>query len=431
MKGSTFPFLSSLIYEFNKKRELRYKSVLYTEDDSKKAFFKESDLWQYHAIGPRTRARTRAGRTMQKSPKTQATAKIAISHASLTESALIADFMQDAPLCMHKKPKQEHLPRIGIDLMGSDASPADLLSALLLFLQRQDLSAHFHLFGTPDLFKGISFPPAVTPAPANEVICMDDDPLLAIRRKKNSSLCVGIDSLAKREIDAFISAGNTGSLMGYAKLRLPELPGIKRSALVTLLPMRDREIAVLDVGANMTYKAEHLYLFALMGIAYQKSRGIANPTVGLLNIGTEANKGTPELQKAYKKLATLNATTPIFIGNIEGRDVFQKKIDVLITDGFTGNVFLKTAEGIAAVILDQLEETASDNCSPHLKGILDTLRKQLHYSEYPGALLCGVDGIVMKCHGTAPFQSVTRTIVSALRLIKHDFLKIICSQLKS
>ena len=330
-------------------------------------------------------------------------------------------------------PSGNKLPKIGIDLLGSDSPPEELLAALLKFFMELKGSAHLFLFGTQALFKGIPFPSLITPVPVSEVISMEDNPLSAIRHKKNSSLCTGIDMLKEGKLQAFISAGNTGALMAYAKMRLPDLPGIDRPALLTLLPSRQKEIAVLDVGANTSFKAEHLYQFALMGVAYQKSRGIQTPTVGLLNIGVEAKKGTPELREAYKKLEKFNKPEKnkkaVFIGNIEGRDVFQGNIDVLVTDGFTGNVFLKTAEGIAGVILGQLEETAQEECSPLLKGMLAVLRTQLHYAEYPGALLCGVDGIVMKCHGNTSSQSFAHSIVSAVRLIKHDFINQIRSHL--
>ena len=255
---------------------------------------------------------------------------------------------------------------------------------------------------------------------------MEDAPLTAIRRKRNSSLCTGIRMLKEGHLQAFISAGNTGALIGFAKLELPPLPKVERPALLTLLPTRLNEIAVLDVGANTSYKANHLIQFAAMGVAYQKSRGVNIPKVGLLNIGSEAKKGTPELQLVYNQLLASsreNPTSFCFAGNIEGRDVFHGEIDVLVTDGFTGNVFLKTAEGIASVILESLESSPLEDCSPHIKGILAELRQRLHYTEYPGALLCGVEGIVIKCHGNASTQSVLRSITTAERLIEHSFLE--------
>lgn len=321
--------------------------------------------------------------------------------------------------------------RIGIDLLGSDTSPQLLLAAVLDFSQALKSPTRLCLFGTKTLFDSKNFPSSVSCVTVEEIITMEDDPLSAIRHKKGASICVGMRMLKKGELSAFVSAGNTGALIASATTSLSTLPGIARPALLTLLPTRHKEIAVLDVGANVSFKVEHLLQFASMGIAYQKSRGIPHPTVGLLNIGSEAKKGTPELREAYQKLQLLNqnSPSPIFTGNIEGKDVFKGQIDVLVTDGFTGNIFLKTAEGIASFILDELQQTAAEDCSPHLKGALATLRHRLHYAEYPGAILCGVEGIVIKCHGDSSPQALTNSIKGAIRLVEHAFLEKIKAEL--
>ncbi len=323
---------------------------------------------------------------------------------------------------------------IGIDLLGSDISPNELFKEILLFCKELNPSITLTLFGTSALFERTR-PPAVNVFfhTVKEVIMMEDAPLTAIRRKKDSSLCIGIRLLKEGYLHAFISAGNTGALMGCARLQLPALLHVERPALLTLLPTRQKEIAVLDVGANTSYKAKHLIQFAVMGVAYQRSRGVKIPIVGLLNIGSEAKKGTPELQKVYNQLlagSKKSSSSYAFAGNIEGRDVFHEDIDVLVTDGFTGNVFLKTAEGIAAVILEELEHSPLEDGSPHMKGVLAELRQRLHYAEYPGALLCGVDGIVIKCHGNSSPQSFIRSITTATRLVQHSFLDRIRKELK-
>lgn len=315
---------------------------------------------------------------------------------------------------------------IGVDLLGSDIPPNDLLKAVLSFFEELKQPIYLTLFGTSEVFDGNPSPfPQVIFHPVKEVIAMDEPPLIALRRKPDSSLCTGIRLLKEGHLQAFISAGNTGALMGCAKLTLPPLPKVERPALLTLLPTKETDLAVLDVGANTSYKAHHLVQFAAMGVAYQRARGISMPRVGLLNIGSEARKGTPEIQEAYKKLEHTSRKSSCFsfVGNIEARDVFHGKIDVLVTDGFTGNVFLKTAEGIATVILEQLENSILLNeCPSSFKGIMGELRQRLHYAEYPGALLCGVDGIVIKCHGNASPQSLSRSITTAARLIEHSFL---------
>jgi phosphate acyltransferase len=312
---------------------------------------------------------------------------------------------------------------IGVDLLGSDTPPAELLEAILSFSQEKlDSSVHLTLLGTPSVFAGISSRPGVIFHTVENAITMEDAPLTAIRSKRNSSLCTGIALLKNGHLDAFISAGNTGALIACAKIELPEIPNVERPALLTLLPTKKNEIAVLDVGANTSYKASHLVQFAAMGVAYQKSRGVKVPKVGLLNIGAEAKKGTPELQEAYDLLLALSQAkdSPFFFaGNIEGRDVFHGEIDVLVTDGFTGNVFLKTAEGLAAVVIEELSQ----------HGIAAEMRKRLDYAEYPGAVLCGIDGIVMKCHGTANPKSLTQSIIVASRLVHHHFLSEVKNEL--
>lgn len=316
---------------------------------------------------------------------------------------------------------------IGIDLMGSDSSPDGLLSCVLDFARSISSDVHLTLFATAEVFsKKRKIPPQVTFHLVEEVISMDEPPLTAIRRKKNSSICAGIRLLKEGTLHAFISAGNTGALMGCAKLQLPALPHVDRPSLLTLLPTQTGDLAVLDVGANTSTKAKYLVQNAAMGAAYQRSRGIKEPRVALLNIGSEAMKGTPELQEAYHQLEMLGKKKSagfIFHGNVEGRDVFHGGIDVLVTDGFTGNVFLKTAEGIAAAILDQFEKAALEGCTSELKKMISGMRTRLHYAEYPGALLCGIDAIVIKCHGNISSDSLTRSVTTAERLIKHAFLE--------
>jgi glycerol-3-phosphate acyltransferase PlsX len=309
--------------------------------------------------------------------------------------------MQDVPLQENKR------ITIGIDLMGSDTAPEDLYRAALQ-LQEEGLEADIFFFASEEVQGELD--PTLSIVASPDVITMDDDPLQAVRRKKESSLCQGIDYLHKKKIDAFVSAGNTGALLIAAKTTLKPLPGIDRPALLALLPTKKEPVAVLDVGANVTLKPEHIFQFATMGIAYQKSRGIESPTVGLLNIGAEAQKGTPQLREAYTKLETMNRDSMVFVGNVEGKRVFQGDIDVVVTDGFTGNVFLKTAEGVAAFILEQLPEPTN-------------LRHRLNPTDYPGAILCGVDGIVVKCHGDTSPVAFMNSIKVALRLVQHQFLE--------
>ncbi len=319
--------------------------------------------------------------------------------------------------------------RIGIDLMGCDTQPMQILLAIAEFVSQLPPSFSVVLLGTLNSFSLPSHP-RLTYIHTDEFITMDEDPLYAVRRKKKSSLCLGIKMLRDKEIDAFISAGNTGALMAAVTFSLEKLPGIERPALLALVPTSQAQsVAVLDVGANPTAKAKQLLQYAAMGLAFQKCQGVENPTVGLLNIGSEEKKGTHEVREAYQQLTELNEgnpSKPIFLGNIEGRSAFSGYVDVIVTDGFTGNIFLKTSEGIASFILSQIEEREKDPSAY----ILKELRKLLHYAEYPGAVMCGIEGIVMKCHGDGMPNAFCESLKETCRLLTNDFLTKIKDQLR-
>ncbi len=332
-----------------------------------------------------------------------------------------------------KSNEDYHRPRIGIDLLGCETPPDKLLKAIVSHTWEGEYPPVLTIFATKDVFENVPTPEDFHCHVVTEEVTMEDDPLLAVRRKKDSSMAVGIGKLKTFEIDAFISGGNSGALLAQTKISLPMLPGIDRPAFLTLIPSKLEPIAVLDVGANVNVKAENLLQFAKMGIAYQKTRGLSHPIVGLLNIGEEKKKGTPELRKAYEILQTLNEDSPIdaptFIGNIEGRSVFHGNIDVLITDGFTGNVFLKTSEGIAGFVLEQMENLGPLEVIPGIRSIIAALKHRLSYAEYPGAILCGADGIVMKCHGESPPEAFINSILGASRLVKNSFIEKIKTEL--
>lgn len=300
--------------------------------------------------------------------------------------------------------------------MGSDEDSSDVLMSLIPILNSLQHSAKFTLFGEEknvELFKTIPF---VSYQISSDVVSMDEDPLLAMRRKKGSSLHLGMKALKNKSIQAFISMGNTGALMATARLHLDTLPGITRPALLTLLPTKKGQMAMLDVGASSACEENHLVQFAAMGAAYQKARGIKEPKVGLLNIGTEALKGPPEVQKAYKMLTK---SYPFFYGNVEAREAFEGNVDVLVTDGFTGNIFLKTSEGIARFLMDKLSKYSQ----------MEEVKSRLDYSQYPGALLAGVNGLVIKCHGTAKSDSFSLSLQEAIELLSQNFLETLKEEL--
>lgn len=329
--------------------------------------------------------------------------------------------------------------RIGIDLMGSDRSPAVLFKAVeqaaeefplidfVVFITQVALdeillhsSSRFPLRRAHLEFQIVS-----------EVIEMQDEPLLAIRQKKNSSLALGIKLLKKRHLDGFVSAGNTGALIAGATLSLPLLPGIKRPALLATLPTEKGDVAIIDVGGNVSYKAYHLVQFAQLAVAYQRCyQGIKQPRVGLLNIGVESKKGTSELRQAYQFLQELARRGEMeFVGNIEGREVFQGAIDVLVTDGFTGNVLLKTSEGVSSFILQQLNHSLQSILPEQRLAILRDLYDQFDYEEYNGAIICGVDCVAVKCHGQSSAKGLFQGIQGAIQLVKNGFIQQLKQQL--
>lgn len=318
--------------------------------------------------------------------------------------------------------------RIGIDIMGSENPPDVLLKTAEALAPEVEGESQLIAIGHPRYatHSTLAF------RPAESTIEMDDSPITAIRRKPNSSLCIGLKMLREKEIDAFVSAGNTGALVVCAKRTCGMMPGLLRPALLALIPTRREPLAVLDVGANVQCKAAHLVQFALLGAAYKKAKGMALPSVGLLNIGEEAIKGTSELRLAYSELRQLaDLPHPFFhfAGNIEGKSVFDGQIDVLITDGFTGNIFLKTAEGIASLILDRLNEKLPLDTALQMQSHLLDLHRHLHYAEYPGALLCGIRGIVIKCHGYSSREAFRSGIREAVKIAREGFLQIIQDKL--
>jgi len=308
--------------------------------------------------------------------------------------------------------------------MGSENSPRALLEEIKSIHLPQ--TVRLVLIGSPEL-EALAGP--LDYCTALEVIEMHDSPLTAVRKKKNSSLCAGLRLLQTKKIDAFVSAGNTGALVSASKMILGNLPGILRPALLSLLPTKKKPDAVLDLGAGTQAKAAHLLQFATMGAAYQKTRGIQHPTVGLLNIGSEETKGTSDLRLAYQKIHKSKNSCFHFVGNIEGTSVFEGDVDVLITDGFTGNIFLKTAEGMASLILDRLYTHTFKENLEIIQPYLVDLRHELHHAQYPGALLAGVNGIVIKCHGYSTPQGFTKAIQGAISLAEKNFLHSLQSNL--
>lgn len=342
--------------------------------------------------------------------------------------------------------------RIGIDLMGSDTPPKIIFEGVLQAAKYFSPSFTFVVFATSPVIEEIrsSFSLQLSANSRQsfvniefkkvfDCIEMTEEPVYAISHKKRSSLVAGIKLLKKRQLSAFVSAGNTGALLACVTLQLPRLPGIRRPALLVTVPTLMGPVAVLDVGGNVSCKAHQLVQFALMGAAFQAcSQEIILPKVGLLNIGVESIKGTPLIRQAYQDLQELSIKESEFenpkmkfVGNVEGRDVFLGKIDVLVTEGFSGNVLLKTAEGFASVIFESIHKAIMPNASTEIKEALISVKNRFNHTEYPGAIVCGIEGVVIKCHGNATATAICQSIKSAIILVETQFIEKMKKRLES
>jgi len=290
---------------------------------------------------------------------------------------------------------------IGVDLMGSEVSPDTICKAVLAAIPHLP-SVTFVLFHTKDFALPQEY--QQESVLADSLISMEEAPAKAVRAKKRSTLVLGVKALRDKKIDAFLSCGNTGALVAASHLYLEPLSGITRPALVARFPTSHGTMLVLDVGANLTTKASQLIEFAHLGARLvQEKFNSTKPKVALLNIGVESEKGTKELREAYHALEALETTSFEFIGNIEPKEVWRKPVDVLVTSGFSGNIFLKTAEGVASFVLDVVAD--------RLGADITKLRERLGDEASQGALVAGVNGLVIKCHGSSSQKAILNAIL--------------------
>lgn len=261
---------------------------------------------------------------------------------------------------------------------------------------------------------------------ATETIEMEDQPTVAIKRKKDSSMVVGFNMLKQDEGDVFISAGNSGALLAGATLIVGRIKGIDRPALAGILPAYKSQLILMDCGSNTNCKPINLLQFAQMASIYIKNTfGIEKPAIGLLNIGTEENKGNELVKESYNLIKEKAEELDInFVGNVEGRDAFSGKIDAIIADGFTGNVFLKTTEGLGKFVKKSLKESLMKNIFskigslPALPGI-NRFANVMDYKRYGGALFLGVKKPVVKAHGSSDEKLFEYTIIQAEKFVEN------------
>ncbi|HRE02647.1 MAG TPA: phosphate acyltransferase PlsX [Ilumatobacteraceae bacterium] len=310
---------------------------------------------------------------------------------------------------------------IAIDAMGGDFAPDAIVAGAL---QAADVGIPVVLVG-PEGLGGIGSLPLIT---ASEVIAMDEDPAGGVRRKKDSTLVRAAEAVRDGKASAMISAGNTGATMASALLRMGRIKGVSRPAIATAIPVPGSTPTVLlDAGANAEVQPEWLVQFAQMGSVYARHRfGIANPRVGLLSIGEEPGKGDSLRKEAFPLLQAAPGIN--FIGNVEGRDIMSDGVDVVVTDGFTGNVVLKTLEGsLKAVIKSLLAAFGADPANkPHADALLPSLLplyEVLDPENHGGAILLGVDGVCIISHGSTTAKAMLNAAKVAQEMVQGGMVE--------
>ncbi len=306
---------------------------------------------------------------------------------------------------------------VALDAMGGDNAPAATVQGAIEAVRRHGVQVV--LVGNEavlrrELSRHGSIPRGIHVVDAPETVSMDDQPTAPARHKRNSSLAVAARLVRDGAASAFVTAGNTGAAMVAAKLTLGTITGIDRPALASVVPGIDRQTLIVDVGANVDCKPRHLLEFAIMGHFYSEAvLGVTRPRVGLLSVGEEKGKGDRVTQEAYELLSKAGLN---FIGNVEGRDVYSGTVDVVVCDGFVGNVVLKVSEGLGEMVFSLLKREARRSplsAAGFLlaKGAFAGFKRQVDYSEYGGAPLLGVRGACLVGHG----RSTPKAIRNAVR----------------
>jgi len=318
--------------------------------------------------------------------------------------------------------------KIILDAMGSDNHPEPEISAaveavklfgdgITLVGREEQISARLNAVAGD--FQQIKI------VHAAEIVTMTDKPAENARRKSDNSMAIGMDLVKSGEADAFVTAGNTGGAMANALFRLGRIRGVKRPALTALFPVKNGHCAVLDIGANADCKPEYLLQFAHLGAVYtDKVLRKQNPRVGLLSNGEEAGKGNNLVKQTYPLLLNSGLN---FIGNVEGKDLFGGQADVVVTDGFTGNVLLKTSEAVAKMITDMLKEELTSSLITKIGALLSkpafgNIKKLMDPGEVGAAPLLGIDGLVFVGHGRSDAHALVNAIRVARQAVKSDLL---------
>jgi len=324
--------------------------------------------------------------------------------------------------------------KIGVDIISGESDIRDLIKGCVDAVS-EDPSIEVVMVGKGDVYRSILMHPfyknnknlkRISIIEASEVVTMADDPISVVKKKKDSSVIKGLQAHKMKEINAFFSPGNTGAIVVAASLILGRVRGVKKPALIALMPNTEGKANILlDVGASAECEVEDLLKFAVMGRLYaQEMLGIENPRIGLLNIGEESHKGTSAIKETYKRLLELNIN---FKGNVEGYQIFSNEVEVIICDGYIGNIALKCIEGAASTISKLLRKAIFNHIPalltlPFYAGALKELMKKADPEEYGGVPLLGVNGNVFIGHGKSGRSAIKYGIKAAANAVRHDIL---------
>ena len=329
---------------------------------------------------------------------------------------------------------------VSIDGMGGDSAPDMIIGGIELACKK-DSSVRYLLFGDEKKIQPLlDLHPLAKQAceirHTDDVVTMDDKPTTALRSGKKSSMRLAINAVKNGDALCVVSAGNTGALMAMATIVLKTLPGISRPAIVTSFPTQKGDCVMLDLGANIECDAENLVQFAVMGEVFARYElDIDQPSVGILNVGVEGLKGNDSVKKAASILQDSNLPVKFF-GFVEGDDIGKGSVDVIVTDGFTGNIALKTAEGTAQLITYFLKKYLKDNLISKLGAVvarpaLEKFRAHFDPRRYNGAMLVGLNGICVKSHGGTDAIGFSHAIQAGVKLVKKDFNEVIKQDLNN
>jgi glycerol-3-phosphate acyltransferase PlsX len=330
--------------------------------------------------------------------------------------------------------------RIVVDVMGGDHGPQVIIDGARLALQSNDKITELFLVGREDeiksaLARSACRDPRINIVHASQVLCMDDKPVEGLRRKKDCSVLRAVDLLKEGKADALISPGNTGGLVAAATIRLRPLTGLDRPAIATAIPCMENEFVLLDAGASVESRPSHLLHFAIMGNIYSREiLGYKNPRVGILSNGTEANKGTELTLEALRLCQIISPKLNLnFIGNVEGHDLFHNRVEVVVCDGFVGNIVLKTLESFAKGLAVWLKSEISKNPKRMLGGMLAknalrTIARRMDPDARGGAPLLGLNGTIIKAHGSARERAIMNAIGLSTQAVQNRINQLIQSE---